>query len=84
VETSGFNDKTPLDAFGHPHSEALHTTERFRRHNFGHLDYEITFVDTKLYTRPFTVKIPHELLPDTDVFENYCENERDLKHLPGK
>jgi hypothetical protein len=29
VETAGFNDKTPLDAMGHPHSEALRITELF-------------------------------------------------------
>jgi hypothetical protein len=84
VETAGFNDKTPLDAMGHPHSEGLRTTERFRRRDFGHLDYEITFDDPKMYTKPFTVRIPHELVPDSDVFENYCENEKDLVHLPKK
>ena len=84
VETAGFNDKTPLDAMGHPHSAALRTLERFRRRDFGHLDYEITFDDPKAYTKPFTVKIPHELLADSDVFENYCENEKDLTHLGGK
>lgn len=84
VETTGFNDKIALDGMGHPRSEALHTTERFRRRDFGHLDYEITFDDPKMYTRPFTVKIPHELLPDEDVFENFCENEKDQVHLGGK
>ena len=84
VETVGFNDKTLLDATGHPHSESLRTTERFRRRDFGHLDYEITFDDPKMYTRPFTVKIPHDLMPDSDVFENFCVNEKDLTHLPPK
>src|ERR1700730_8401211 len=28
VETAGFNDKTWLDLFGHPHGEALHIVER--------------------------------------------------------
>jgi hypothetical protein len=37
-----------------------------------------------MYTKPFTVRIPHELLADSDVFENYCENEKDLVHLGGK
>jgi len=84
VETAGFNDKIPLDGAGHPRSEALRTVERFRRRDFGHLEYEITFDDPKMYTKPFTVKIPHELLPDADVFENFCENEKDLAHLGGK
>lgn len=84
VETAGFNDKTTLDGMGHPHSEDLRTTERFRRRDFGHLDYEITFDDPKMYTKPFTVKIPHDLLPGADVNENFCENEKDLRHLGGK
>jgi hypothetical protein len=81
VETAGFNDKTPLDAMGHSHSDALHVTERLRRRDFGHLDYEITFDDPKSYTKPFTVKIPHDLLPDSDIFETYSENEKDLAHI---
>ena len=82
VETAGFNDKTPLDGFGHPHSEALRITERIRRRDFGHLDVEMTFDDSQMYTKPFTIKIPHDLLPDTDIFEMFCnENERDRAHL---
>jgi len=84
VESAGFNDKTPLDAMGHPHSEALRVVERFHRRDFGHLDYQITFDDPKMYTKPFTVSIPHELQPDTDVFENFCENEKDRVHLGSK
>ena len=34
VESAGFNDKTTLDAFGHPHSDQLRVTERFRRREF--------------------------------------------------
>ena len=81
VETAGFNGKTALDAIGHPHSEALRITERFRRRDFGHLDVEMTFEDPEMYSRPFTIKVPHDLVPDGDIFEMYCENERDRVHL---
>jgi hypothetical protein len=81
VETRGFNDKTPLDAIGHPHSESLRVTERFRRIDFGHLDVEMTFDDPRMYTKPFTVKIPHTLIADQDIFEMFCENERDSAHI---
>jgi hypothetical protein len=82
VETAGFNDKTIFDMMGHRHSEALHVTERFRRRDFGHLDVEITFDDPETYTKPFTIKIPHHLLADADIFEMYCnENEKDQAHL---
>jgi hypothetical protein len=85
VETAGFNDKTSLDAMGHPHSDALRLTERFHRRDFGHLDYEMTFDDPKMYTKPFTIKVPHDLLADSDLFESYCdENEKDRAHLKTK
>ncbi len=81
VESAGFNDKTSLDAGGHPHSEALHITERFRRRDFGHLDVEMTFDDPQMYTKPFTITIPHYLMADADIFEDFCDNEKDRTHL---
>jgi hypothetical protein len=82
VDTVGFNDKTWLDAIGHPHSDALHMVERFRRRDFGHLDVEVTMDDSKMYTRPFTIKFTERLVPDSDVLEYVCEeNEKDIQHL---
>ncbi len=82
VETRGFNDRTPIDAIGHPRSEGMHVTERFRRRDFGHLDSEITFDDPQMYTRTFTVKIAYELVPDNDIFEMSCgQNEKDRVHM---
>ncbi len=82
VESEGFNDKTVLDLRGHPHSEDLHITERFHRRDFGHMDVEMTFTDAQMYTKPFTIKIPHYLLADEDIFEMYCtDNEKDAPHL---
>src|SRR5207245_9584445 len=82
VETRGFNERTPLDAIGHPRSEAMHVTERFRRRDFGHLDVEMTFDDPQMYSRKFTVRIPHELVADNDIFEMFCgQNEKDRAHM---
>ena len=82
VESAGFNDKTIFDMAGHRHSESLHVTERFHRSDFGHLDVEMTFDDPDTYTKPFTIKVPHHLLADADIFEMYCnENEKDQAHL---
>ena len=83
VDTIGFNDKTWLDAFGHPHSEDLHLVERFRRRDFGHMDVQVTLNDPKTFTRPFTVKFTWRLIPDSDVGEYFCaENEKDKAHMP--
>jgi hypothetical protein len=81
VETAGFNDKTWLDVIGHPHSEALRITERYRRRDFGHLSAEMTFDDPKMYTQPFTIKVSYELQANSDIFEYFCdENEKDSAH----
>ena len=45
VETIGFNGKAPLDIIGHPQSESMRITERYRRRDVGHLDIEITIDD---------------------------------------
>jgi hypothetical protein len=42
TDTAGFNGKMWLDLSGHPSTEALHITERFRRRDFGHLNVQLT------------------------------------------
>jgi hypothetical protein len=84
VETTGFNGKLWLDQVGHPSTDALHVTERFRRLNVGQMELTITIDDPKAYTRPWTVVEHPHLLPDTELMEFICnENNRDLPHLPG-
>lgn len=56
IDTIGFNDKTWLDHVGHPHTEALHTIERFRRLDPKTLELSLTIDDPKAYPRPFTSK----------------------------
>jgi hypothetical protein len=84
VDSSGFNDQTWLDDGGHPHSDALHVIERFRRIDFGHMELGITINDAKMYTKPWTVTVPYNLVPDTELIEYVCENEKDLVHMVGK
>jgi hypothetical protein len=84
VDSSGFNDQTWLDDGGHPHSDALHVIERFRRIDFGHMELGITVNDTKMYTKPWSVTVPYNLVPDTELIEYVCENEKDLVHMVGK
>ena len=42
AETIGANEKTHMDNAGHPHSDAMKTTDRYRRLDFGHMDIELT------------------------------------------
>jgi hypothetical protein len=81
VESAGFNDRTWLDNRGTPHSDALHLTERYRRLDFGHLEIEFTFDDPKYYTRPWSTTVRFDLVPDTELIEYVCENEKDQAHI---
>jgi len=85
VTTAGYNDRTWLDYAGNPHTESLRTIERFHRKDFGHVEITETFDDPKTYTRPWTVKVTGELIPDSDLLEYVCnENNKDIPHLVGK
>jgi hypothetical protein len=83
VTTTGFNDRTSLDLGGHPHSEALRITERFRRRDAGHIDLKVTFDDPKAYNRTWTLPVDLDLMPDGELIEYVCED-RDKPHLVGK
>ena len=52
-------------------------TERFRRPNFGQLEIDVTIDDPKAYTKPFTVRVSHQLMVDQELIEFICnENEK--------
>ena len=84
VTTAGYNDRTTLDLGGHPHTEALRVTERFHRRDAGHIDLQVTLDDPKAYTRSWTLPVELDLMPDGELIEYVCENERDAPHLVGK
>jgi hypothetical protein len=65
VDSIGFNETSWLDFGGHPHSEALRTTERLTRKNFGRLDVEVRFDDPKTTTHPFSVPVHAEIVTAT-------------------
>jgi hypothetical protein len=78
VESTGFNDQTWLDGSGHPHSEQMRLTERFKRTDFGHMDIEIVIDDPKAYLKPLKYTQAQDLLPDTELIEYVCENAKDV------
>lgn len=82
VETTGFNDRTWLDGMGHPHTDVLHVTERFRRRDVGHLDVQVTIDDAKTYKKPLAYTQHYTLVADDDLLEYFCsENEKDVEHI---
>jgi hypothetical protein len=84
VDTKGFVNDTWLDFRGHPSTDALHIVERYLRRDFGHMEIQFTIDDAKSYTKPWTVSMSFDLLPDTELIEHICENEKDASHLGRK
>jgi hypothetical protein len=72
VETAHFNDRTWLDNAGHPHSEALRVTERFRRVDRNTLQIDITINDPLSYTAPWTMTANYQLRPTWEITEAFC------------
>jgi hypothetical protein len=84
IDTVGFNDKFWFDFRGHPHTEKLHTIERWTRKDLGTLVNEVTIDDPGAYTKPFTLKFTARLRPNEELMEYICqENEQDSKHIQG-
>ena len=85
VETTNFLGEERagwLDVNGSPYTDALKMTERFRRPTFGTMQIDITIDDKKAYTKPFTVRVNHRLLVDSEMIEFICnENERSTHHI---
>ena len=85
VESAGFNDRTWLDYNGHPHTERLRVTERYRRRDFGHMELRMTLDDPTVYATPWTVTVQMELAADLEMIEYVCqENERDRTRMDSK
>ena len=78
IDSVGFNDKFWFDRQGTPHTEQLHTIERWTRVNMGTLTNEVTIDDPGAFSRPFTVTFNARLqAPGDEIMEYICqENNR--------
>jgi hypothetical protein len=84
IDTVGYNDKFWFDFRGHPHTERLHTIERWTRKDYGTLENKITIDDPGAYSRPFTLTFIARLRVGEELLEYICnENNQDVKHLIG-
>jgi hypothetical protein len=86
IDTTGYNDKSWLSLSGIPHTEKLHTVERIRRPDYGHIEVEITMEDPAAFTGPWKRTFTATLAPpDEEIMEFICtENNRDANHYRGK
>jgi hypothetical protein len=67
IDTVGLDDRTWIDRMGHPHSDAMHLVERFRRVDDKTLELELTVDDPKAYTESWTARRILQLRPASSV-----------------
>jgi len=58
VDVTNLNGKNWLDQVGNFMSDNVRLTERFTLANANTIDYEVTFDDPSVYTRPWTIRLP--------------------------
>jgi hypothetical protein len=80
VDTIGMNDKTPVDIFGTPHTEALHVVERYRLVDDGkQLEVVFTVEDSRAFTTLWTARMVYGRSNATELTEEACaENNLDV------
>ena len=81
IDTIGFNDRGWTAQF--PRSEKMHTVERYRRPDFGHLEVQITIDDPGVFTKPWNLNMKWDLAPQEELLEFICENNK-AQNMVGK
>ncbi len=76
VDVANQNGKTWLDMAGNFHSDAVHVVERYRMTDSDTIQYEATIDDSKVFSKPWTIRFPLRRRMDRDrLFEYVCQAE---------
>jgi len=74
VDTRGYNEAFWFDRTGLPHTERLHTVERFTRKDSKTMKYEITVDDPGAYTTVWSSSFVLGWDPEQELFEYICQD----------
>ena len=74
VDVTDFSPYTWFDRAGNFHSDALHVVERYTPIGPNAILYEATMEDEKVFTRPWTIRVPllRRLEPDAQILDFKC------------
>ena len=75
VDTIGYNDSFWMDRRGVPHTDKLHTIERFTRTNHDTLQYHVTVDDPGAFTKPWDAQFNLRWDNGVELFEYVCQEE---------
>jgi hypothetical protein len=82
IDTVGFNDRGWMADY--PRSEKLHVVERYKRIDLGHLDVQVTIEDPAVFQKPWQMNMRWDLVPQEEVMEVVCENNKFLENIAEK
>jgi hypothetical protein len=73
IDTVGINDKFWMDSRGTPHTDQMHTVERWTRINYGNMTNDFTLDDPGAFSRPVNLKFAARAIPpDEELLEFIC------------
>jgi len=85
IDIVRFKDtKSWIDDDAHPHSDAMHVIERWRRPDFDHLEHETWVEDPKFYSKPWTFKRVFTHMPAGQQPMEYACDENNKNRDEGK
>ena len=73
IDTVGYNERFWMDRRGVPHTDRLHTIERFTRNDYNAIRYEYTVDDPGAYTAPWKGTFNLRWEAGTELFEYVCQ-----------
>jgi len=83
VVSTHFNNDTWFDMAGNFHSNALRVTERYTPVDADTLQYDVTIEDPKVFTRPWSIRMPIQRQKDIGILDYECTallDERGIHH----
>ena len=75
VDTIGYNESFWIDRGVAPHTDQLHTVEKFTRNDFNAMRYDLTIDDPGAYTKPWSGTMNLRLEAGTELFEYVCQQQ---------
>jgi hypothetical protein len=84
VDTVGYSEDFWIDRTGLPHTEKLHTVERFTRTDFNTIKYEVLIEDPAVYTKPWSGGFDLRWSPNVELFEYICQDNNTAPDLMMK
>jgi hypothetical protein len=83
VDSNGFDERSWLDADGHPHSDQMTLQERYRKTDANTIEWTMKLTDPKAYTQPWVgeTKTLTRASAKTEIREDLCVTSDEQTYL---